>query len=117
MVKPEPKAAVISETTKPETSPRKPGPAVREEGPFFDSYPVALNTAEKPANDQCTVTFTNVSERGIKVKTGNQERMLAVGESTTLPVQRQFVWQMEGREAQNEKIGPNDYALQIVIRR
>jgi hypothetical protein len=34
-----------------------------------------------------------------------------------LPVKRQFVWRMEGREAQNEQVGAGDYALQIVIRR
>jgi hypothetical protein len=107
----------VSEAPKIDSVPKQPTAAVREEGPFYDSFPIALKANQKPPNDQCSVTFTNLSERAIKVRIGDQERALATGESATLPVARQFVWQMEGREAQNEKIGTGDYALQIVIRR
>ena len=107
----------VSETAKPETGAIKQGAAVREEGPFYDTYAIALKNDQKPANDQCSVTFMNLSDRPIKVMVENQERTLAKGASETLPVKRQFVWRMEGREPQNEQVGTGDYALQIVIRR
>lgn len=107
----------ISETAPPEPPGKQPGAAVREEGPFYDTFPIALKANQKPTDDQCTVTFTNLCDRKIKVIMGNQERALGTGESATLPATRQFVWRMEGREPQNEKVGTGDYALQIVIRR
>jgi hypothetical protein len=114
--KSEPKPRV-AETSPTEPAGKQPAAAVREEGPFYDTFPIALKANQKPTGDQCTVTFTNLSERKIKVILGNQERALGAGESATLPVARQFVWRMEGREPQNEKVGAGDYALQIVIRR
>lgn len=107
----------VSEAPKADVRPKQPAAAVREEGPFYDSFPIALKGNQKPTDDRCTVTFTNLSDRGIKLRIGDQERALPAGESATLPVTRQFVWHMEGREAQNEKIGAGDYAVQIVIRR
>jgi hypothetical protein len=108
---------LVAETAKPEAAAKQTGAAVREEGPFYDTFPIALKAGQKPADDQCTVTFTNLSDRRIKVMLGNQERNLGTGESASLPVKRQFVWHMEGREAQNEQVGTGDFALQIVIRR
>jgi hypothetical protein len=114
--RPENKPAV-AESAKPEPAGKLHGAAVREEGPFYDTYSIALKPGQKPVDDQCTVTFTNLSERTIKLMLENQERTLPAGESTVLPVKRQFVWRMEGREAQNEQVGTGDYAVQIVIRR
>jgi len=47
----------------------------------------------------------------------NREQPLADKESATVQVLRQFVWRVEGREPQNEQMGKDDNALQIVIRR
>ena len=107
----------ISEAPKPEAPSIQHGPGVREEGPFYDSYAVALKSDQKPANDECTVTFTNLSERPIKIALDNQERVLPKGDSVKLPVKRDFTWKMEGREPQREQIGMGDFALLIVIRR
>ena len=108
---------IIAEFPRPEPAGKQSSAAVREEGPFYDTYSVALKNDQKPANDQCTVTFTNLSERPIKLMVEDQERALARGESVKLPVKRQFIWRMEGREPQNEQVGTGDFALQIVIRR
>lgn len=105
----------ISESTKQEPPPVQHGVAVREEGPFYDSYPIVLKA--KPANDECSVTFQNLTGRPIKVIVNNRERPLADKESAKLPVLRQFIWRVEGREPQNEQMGKNDNELQIVIRR
>jgi hypothetical protein len=106
----------VAEIPKPEATGQH-GPAVQELGPFYDSYAVALKGDQKPANDECTVTFTNLSDRPIKLAMDNQERALAKGESVKLPVKRDFTWKMEGREPQREQIGMGDFALLIVIRR
>src|SRR5207244_644182 len=80
--KPETKPRV-AETSPPEPSGKQPSAAVQEEGPFYDAFPIALKANQKPTDDQCNVTFTNLSERPIKVILGNQERALGAGESAT----------------------------------
>ena len=107
----------VADGPKPDATSNQHGPGVREEGPFYDSYPVALKNDQKPANDECSVTFTNLSERPIKIMLDNQERALGKGESVRLPVKRDFSWKMEGREPQREQIGMGDFALLIIIRR
>jgi hypothetical protein len=107
----------VAESANPAASSRMPGVAVREEGPFYDSYPIVLKPEQKPLDDQCTVSFKNLSGHPIKLTIDMQERTLTQDGSVTLPVKRQFVWRMEGREAQSEQIKPGNYALQIVIRR
>ncbi|HEV8062596.1 MAG TPA: hypothetical protein VGP68_22135 [Gemmataceae bacterium] len=114
--KPESRPAVM-ESPKPQPSGKLHGAGVREEGPFYDTYAIALKDAQKPLDDQCSVTFTNLSDHVIKLMLENQTRNLAKGESAVFPVKRNFVWRVEGREAQNEQVGTGDYALQIVIRR
>ena len=108
---------VVAESGKPDGAANPHGAAVREEGPLYDVYPVALKNGLKPADDQCTVTFKNLSERAIKLRIDGQERPLAKGDSASVQVKRQFVWQMDGGEAKNEQVGMGDYALLIVIRR
>jgi hypothetical protein len=105
----------IVESSKVERPQEQHGAGVREEGPFYDSFPIVLKA--KPANDQCTVTFQNLTGHAIKVIVNNREQSLAHKETATLAVLRQFVWRVEGREPQNEQMSKNDNALQIVIRR
>ncbi len=114
--KPENRPAV-AEFPKPEPAGKPRGAGVREEGPFYDTYPIVLKDAQKPVDDQCSVTFTNLSDHVVKVMLENQTRNLAKGQSAVFPIKRNFVWRIEGREAQNEQVGTGDYALQIVIRR
>ncbi len=104
----------VSESTPPEPRPQH-GVAVREEGPAYDSYPIVLK--EKPINEQCTVTFQNLSGRPLKVIVDSRDQDLADKQVVTVPVRREFIWRVEGREPQKEQLGKNDYALQIVIRR
>ncbi len=110
------KSAVV-ESTNAEAAAKLHGAAVREDGPFYDSYPIVLKPDQKPANDQCVVSFKNLSGRSIKVTIDMQEQTLPPDGSLNVQVNRQFVWRMEGREAQREQIKAGDFALQIVIRR
>jgi hypothetical protein len=111
---PAPSKPAVSESNPVEPQPRH-GVAVREEGPAYDSYPIVLK--EKPVNDQLTATFQNLSGRPLKVIVEGRDQELADKQTVTVPVRREFIWRVEGREPQKEQLGKNDYALQIVIRR
>jgi hypothetical protein len=51
------------------------------------------------------------------LKAGGQKRTLAAGQNTTMELDREFTWQVEGREAQTARVSAGDAALEIVIRR
>ena len=112
-----PAKSAVAESTNAEAAIKLHGAAVREDGPFYDSYPIVLKPEQKPADDQCVVSFKNLSGRPVKITVDMQEQTLPPDGSAKMQVKRQFVWRMEGREAQREQIKAGDFALQIVIRR
>ena len=93
------------------------GPVVTEEGAFFDVYPVAPKAGARPAGENCEVTFLNLANRDVTLTVDGKTQVLAKGQKVVVPVPRQFIWRIEGREPQNEQVGSGASALQIVIRR
>lgn len=97
-----------------------PKPAINEsrfESRFYDVYPVATRGAASAASDRCSVVFWNLSGRAVVLKVDGQTRTLAAGANTTLDLRRQFVWQVNDREPQFERVAASDSALEIVLRR
>jgi hypothetical protein len=78
---------------------------------------VVPKAGAKPAGDDCSVTFLNLADRDVNLNVDGKAQVLAKGQKVVVPVLRQFIWRIEGREAQNEQIGAGANALQIVIRR
>jgi hypothetical protein len=107
----------LSEPGKAEQLKMPRGPVVREEGPLYDIYVVPNRDAVKPPDDRCSVTFTNLTDGEIRILVDAKTHAIAKGGSVQIPVTRQFVWRMEGRDPQNEQVRMGDYAVQIVIRR
>jgi hypothetical protein len=91
-------------------------PAVSESRTYFDTYFGGAGAA-KPAADRCSVAFWNLSGQDLGLKVDGQSRLLPRGQSVTLTLGRQFVWQVEGREPQKQDVPANEGALEIVIRR
>jgi len=96
--------------------PIDPKPGVSESR-FFDVYSVASANGVKPAGERCSVAFWNLSKQDLVLKVGGQRQVLGRGKSMTLNLDRQFVWQVEGREPQAEQVPANESALEIVIRK
>ncbi len=103
---------------KPQAPPAKEGgaPAVRESR-YYDAYKVALIDSGRTPGERCSVGFWNLSERDLVLHVGGRSVALKRGKSVTFDVARQFVWQVEGRQAHSEHVPDKDSALEIVIRR
>jgi hypothetical protein len=101
----------------PQTSPTPPAGSQPRESRYFDAYPVAPSATTQPNNPRCSVSFWNLSSRELVLKVGTQHITLPVGRSTTLDLEREFAWQIEGRKAESGRVAANESALEIVIRR
>jgi hypothetical protein len=80
-------------------------------------FAVAAGDRAKPAGDRCSVAFWNLSAQDLTLKVDGQKRILPRGKSLTLELDRKFVWQVEGREPEAERVPANETGLEIVIRR
>jgi hypothetical protein len=87
------------------------------ESRYFDAYSVAPTASSQPNGSHCSVSFWNLSDRELVLKVGTQRTTLARGRSVTLDLEREFTWQIEGREPQTGRVGKNEAAQEIVIRR
>lgn len=114
---PSPAGPSSSPSAAPKTSEPPRNPGVSESRSYFSAYAVAPRTAEKPAGDRARVGFWNLSERDVVLTVANQAYSLPRGKSVRLDLPREFVWRVDSREAQNEKMPENESALEIVIRR
>jgi hypothetical protein len=113
----------LAEPAKPATpQPGPPGPP-EPKGPqtqvsnYFDSYAVAATATTQAAAGRCSVSFWNLSGQELVLKVGERRVPLANGRRATLELDREFTWQIEGRNAQTARIATNDTAQEIVIRR
>jgi hypothetical protein len=84
---------------------------------YFDSYAVAATAGTPRADGRCSVSFWNLSSGAMTLNVGDRRTTLAAGRSVTLNLERQFRWQIEGREAQSAQVAANESGLEIVIRR
>lgn len=93
------------------------GPGVTESRSYFNAYTVA-SADVKPAADHCRVSFWNLTERPVTVKVGDHSYAVASNsQSESLELQRQFVWRVDEREPQSERVADGQTGLVIVIRR
>jgi hypothetical protein len=96
--------------------PRSPG--VNESRSYFSAYAVAPRDAQpRLAADRARVGFWNLSEVDLTLTIANQAYTLPRGKSVKLELPRQFVWRVDAREPQSEKMPESESALEIVIRR
>jgi hypothetical protein len=84
---------------------------------YFDAYAVATGSASPRVEGRCSVSFWNLSQQELTLKVGEKRLTLAAGRTLTLELDRQFNWQIEGRDAQTGQVADKDSALEIVIRR
>jgi hypothetical protein len=84
---------------------------------YFDSYSVAATGTAARADGLCSVSFWNLSPVEMTLKIGEKRTTLPAGRNVTLDLERQFQWQIEGREVQKGQVAANDKGVEIVIRR
>jgi hypothetical protein len=86
-------------------------------GSYYDAYAVAPRGPTSSVGDRCSVAFWNLTGHELTIKVDGQGHAISAGKSIPLEVGRQFVWKIEGREPQTERIATGESALEIVIRR
>jgi len=91
-------------------------PGVRE-ARYYDTYAVASSTANKSPGDHCSVGFWNLTNRDISVKVAGRNHVVPSRKNLTLELERQFAWQVEGRNAETAQVPDAESGLEIVIRR
>ena len=70
-----------------------------------------------PKADRFSIAFWNLSNSDLVLKVASRSYPLPRNKNLQLEMDRDFVWQVEGREAQVERIPTNESGLEIVIRR
>jgi hypothetical protein len=87
------------------------------ESRYYDAYSVGGSLPAADGTDRCSVRFWNLSGRDVVLTVDGQSVYLAAGRSMTRELPRQFVWQVQGRAGQGERVPAGEGALEIVIRR
>jgi len=85
--------------------------------PTFNTYFAAPRPSDKPPGDRIPVGFWNLSAGDLTVKVNGQKHVLRRGQKLQLELSRQFVWRVNDREPQAERIPEKESGLEIVIRR
>ncbi len=99
------------------SAPPAPGqPGIRE-ARYYDTYAVAPSTSSKPSGDHCSVGFWNLTNRDISVKVAGRNHVVPSRKNLTLDLERQFAWQVEGRNAETAQVPDSESGLEIVIRK
>jgi hypothetical protein len=94
------------------SGPKQP-PKITESHSPASRYPVATATSA-PAPHR--IGFWNLTGRDVAVKVDGQTHRLPPGHAVTVHVERQFVWQLDQREPQHERLPEDKTTLEIVIR-
>lgn len=92
-------------------------PEVTESRSFYEAFKVPSTSTDKPASERCAVGFWNLTGRDVTVSVDGKSQVIPRGKTVRLQVDRQFVWQVSGREAQTEKVPMENSGLEIVLRR
>jgi hypothetical protein len=90
---------------------------VSESKSYYDLYPLVPRSTDTPSAERCQAGFWNLTDRDLTLKIDGQNRVLGRGQGFNQKVSRQFVWQVEGREAQTERVASADAGVEILIRR
>jgi hypothetical protein len=93
-------------------------PNVADAQPFYNAYPLALGNDPAPATGRCRVSVWNLTGQPVSLKIGDQQQVVPRNEqSRPLEVDRQFIWRVDDREPQNERVPAGEAGLVIVLRR
>jgi hypothetical protein len=79
------------------------------------SFSPSREAAAKDSEYHCTIR--NQAEQALFVRVNGVRYVLVPGQSVTVAVQTQFVWKIEGREAEKGTIPVGEKGLAIVINR
>jgi hypothetical protein len=92
-------------------------PEVSESHSYYDAYSVAPRAADRPSRDRYAVCFRNLSGRELTLKVGGRDVVVQPGQTLTVQLPGQFVWQVLGRDPESQSLPHGESALEIVLRR
>ncbi|SRR5260370_1281193 len=92
-------------------------PEVTESRSFYEAFKVRPTSTDQPAGERCAVGFWNLTGRDVTVSVDGKPQVIPRGKILKLQVDRQFVWQVGGHEAQKEKVASENSGLEIVLRK
>jgi hypothetical protein len=113
-----PTAAPPSQTIEPPmlaSSAPRPAPIITESQTGSDSAKVA-KISDPGAGERVLVGFWNVTGRDVTLTIDGRTRVLPRNRNLTVPVGRQFVWRVDQRPAQTERVPEGSSTMEIVVR-
>jgi hypothetical protein len=105
-----------AQPTPAQPSPAPPKSGVNEAQSFYDAYAAEPRGGVKKY-DLVSVGFWNNTSRAVVLRVQGQVQTLPAGRGVTLDLPRQFVWQVDGREAQVLSLPAAQAGTDIVLRR
>ncbi len=84
---------------------------------FYDAYPVAPRAGDPPAGDRSSICFWNLSGADVTLTVAGRTQTLPRGGRARFALDRQFVWQVGGREPRREDVPAGAAGLEVVLRR
>ncbi|OAI54038.1 hypothetical protein AYO44_03915 [Planctomycetaceae bacterium SCGC AG-212-F19] len=98
-------------------TPKPPPPGANEAQSYYDAYAAAApRTGLKPA-EVLSIGFWNNTSKSMMLRVQGQSHALPAGRGVTLELPRQFVWQIDGRDAQLVNLPAAQTGADFVIRR
>jgi hypothetical protein len=81
---------------------------------FYNVYP---STERSALAGRTAVAVWNLSANTLTLTVAGQRRLLPAGQSLTLDLEREFSWQVEGRDAEVTRVPAGETGATLVIRR
>jgi hypothetical protein len=93
-------------------------PGTNEAQAYYDAYAAAAtNRTGIKAAELLSIGFWNNTSKSMLLRVQGQTHHLPAGRGVTLDLPRQFVWQIDGRDAQVVNLPASQTGADFVIRR
>ena len=100
-----------------EPSREPPLPKVREAPKIIESRSHSDTSMDgAPPVGRCRVGFWNITGRDVTLTIDGQARKIAKDHALTLELSRSFVWQLDGRPPQTERVSVEQTVYEVILR-
>lgn len=112
-----PSGAPFPTTNPPPLAAPRPTPQVNESRYGGTMTTTAARISEAPPTSRCSVAFWNLTDRPLVFRIEGNSYVVDRNQKVALDLPHTFVWQIEGRDLQTERVPSSEKTLDLVVRR